>query len=130
MSSRSPNVIIRSDGPDPSVRRTPDSKYTLATSAQWASKRGRIVSAGSSSAEIMITDPFGHGLPSGHGVPVLILDAMSVVKKLLPSPGRPTNRVSLARGMRPGHNQPTGRGSTSAKQVIIGPSFVESDFFF
>ena len=85
-----------------------------------ASSLGRTVSPGSSSAHIRTTDPSSHVLPSGHLAPVETRAAMSVVRKLLPSPGLPTRSVIRPSAILSCHNHETSRGSMSAKQVRTG----------
>src|SRR5687767_13670546 len=78
-----------------------------------------MVSDGSSSAEMMITDPFGHGLPPGQGLPVDTCAAMSMDMKLFPSPGLPHITEIRPSGIFLSQSHSTSFATTSAAQVRI-----------
>ncbi len=118
--SMSAKVNISSSVLPFSVRFVPESRCTRETSVRCASRRGRIVSWGSSSAVINITDPRSQVLPSGQGVAVVIRLAISHVRKLLPAPGIPTRSVMRPAAIRMGQSQSIDRGSMSAMHTSIG----------
>ncbi len=82
---------------EPSMRatRTASRMCTRDTSAPAASRRGRIVSAASSSALRKITLPDSHGAPSRKGLPRVTREATSVVRSDFPRPGSPMSSVSF-----------------------------------
>lgn len=99
------------------------SRATRATSAAAASSRGRMVSAGPSSAD-RSTTPAGPSksleVPSGIARQVETRAAMSHMTVLLPLPGSPSITVNLPSGMYPGQSQRTCSGVTSESNVIFG----------
>jgi hypothetical protein len=117
----------------------------LSQSAPSASRRGRIVSARSSSAVRRRTDPVGAacraalrvsplagesspprlgGPTSGHGLPVETRAAMSRVRRLLPRPGSLARRVTRPSGIFPGQSQRVCSGLTLERRTA--PSWVAS----
>lgn len=103
-----------------SPRSRPLSTQTRDGSPPMATRRGRMVSAGSSSAESSRTLPGLDRLgrpssPRWPRSPVVTRAASSSVRYDLPRPGSPASSVTLPRATRSGHNHETGRGVSVAR---------------
>ena len=90
------NVLVDGFLASESNHSTASNSATLEGSAPAASSRGRMVSAGSSSALMKMVEPTGLcSEVSGQGDPLETRAAMSSVSRLFPLPGSPAISVNL-----------------------------------